>query len=289
MGYTEALPESVRYIKNGPGGCWWKLAKTNGELHGGWSDIPTDVLISGDLALVGSALRVSRYSDGKRGFQQDFNQLAALLDRPSRHVWITFQDSCMWWSTVLDGIAVSDEGATRHHGHFWLTCDLPWSNKSLGDRLLSIANLPGVITRTKGFKGTICEPVGWKEALRVIRHDPDGDAIVASKAREAYARAVHKLVSRLHEKDFETLLDLILSRNGWARLDKVGGATQGWDIQAENIAIDEIAVIQVKCSAGQSALNEAVENFEASSQFQRMIFAVHSPSGRLTPPTDPRV
>ena len=35
-----SLPDSVRYVKNGPGGQWWKTAKANGQMHLGWRNIP---------------------------------------------------------------------------------------------------------------------------------------------------------------------------------------------------------------------------------------------------------
>ena len=49
------------------------------------------------------------------------------------------------------------------------------------------------------------------------------------KARCAYEDAVLKLVRRLGWKDFEVLVDLILSRTGWARVAVLGSV--GEDIQ----------------------------------------------------------
>ena len=45
--------------------------------------------------------------------------------------------------------------------------------------------------------------------------------------------------------------------------------------------------MQVKSSATQDVLNDYVERFKKRSDFyKRMIFAVHSPNGELTPPVD---
>ena len=30
---TTTLPNSVRYVKNGPGGRWWATAKAEGQIH----------------------------------------------------------------------------------------------------------------------------------------------------------------------------------------------------------------------------------------------------------------
>ena len=53
------------------------------------------------------------------------------------------------------------------------------------------------------------------------------------------------------------LVDLILSRSGWARLAKLGGTTEGIDIEAENASAGEIAFVQVKSSATPATLRAA--------------------------------
>jgi hypothetical protein len=93
------------------------------------------------------------------------------------------------------------------------------------------------------------------------------------------------LVARLRDRDFELLIDLILSRTGWVRLARLGGVTEGIDIEAENVAANEIAFVQVKSAAGQVVLDDYVLKFgERRERYQRMIFAVHTPRGTLTPP-----
>jgi hypothetical protein len=280
---ADALPSSVRYVKNGEGGRWWPAAKAHGQVHLGWRIIPHHLLRNADMTAIEPLIR-SEFG-AKPGATQDFNALRSLLDHPSQHVWVTFQDGCMWWCTVRDGIGVNRDGDMSNRGHFWLTCALPWSNHSLaGKRHLSITDLPGIITATSGFKGTVCRPKGWREILRIIRNE-DADARAAALAREAYEGAVAKLVARLGDKDFEVLVDLILSRTGWSRLAKLGGVTEGTDVEVENATSDEIAFVQVKSSATQAVLDDYVSRFnQQRDRYKRMIFAVHSPKGGLTPP-----
>ncbi|MEA3047938.1 MAG: hypothetical protein QOJ53_2270, partial [Sphingomonadales bacterium] len=204
------LPTTVRYVKNGEGGKWWGTAKARNEVHLGWRSIPHHLLSAAEMPAI-RALIQAEYG-AKAGATQDFNMLATLLDHPSQHLWVTFEDGCMWWCTVHDQIQTNDAGAASC-GHFWLTCNLPWRNRSLGGKYLAAANLPGVITTTAGFRGTICEPRGAREILRVIHDRQDEDAVAADLARTAYQEAVAKLVSRLGEKDFELLIDLILARS----------------------------------------------------------------------------
>jgi hypothetical protein len=155
-----------------------------------------------------------------------------------------------------------------------------------GQRHLVMTELPGLVTTTSGYQGTVCEPKGVREILPIIRNKEDPDAQVAAVARQAYEEAIAKLITRLGEKDFEVLVDLILSRSGWARLAKLGGVTEGIDIEAENAAADEIAFVQVKSSATQATLDDYVARFnQRRDHYKRMIFAVHASSADITPPS----
>lgn len=281
---VDTLPATVRYVKNGEGGRWWPPAKRLNQVHLGWRSVPHDLLHTANLAAIQSIIQ-----DGygaKAGATQDFNMLRTLLDHPSRHLWVTFEEGCMWWCTVGDRIQ-TNRGNDPALGHFWLECTRPWSNCSIGGRHLAIANLPGVITTTAGFRGTVCEPRGWREALRIIHDEQDADAAAADEARRSYELAVMRLVARLGERDFELLIDLVLARSGWVRLAKLGGATEGVDLEVENVATNEIAFVQVKSTAGQDALDDYARRFaERRDRYQRMIFAVHSPKGALLTPKD---
>jgi hypothetical protein len=281
---SEALPASVRYVKNGVGGQWWKSAKANGQIHLGWRSIPDALLLAADISSIEKQIRAE--FGKKAGATQDFNALRTLLVDPNQHIWITFQDGCMWWCTVRNGIETNPDIEPSEKGHFWLTCVLPWSNQSIENRRhLVLSELPGIVTAVAGYQATVCEPKGWKEILRIIRNEEDKDAQVAALARSVYEDAVCALIRRLGPKDFEVLIDLILARTGWARLARLGGATEGIDVEVENVSSEEIAFVQVKSAATQSVLDDYVARFNARrDRYHRMIFAVHSPKGVLKAP-----
>jgi hypothetical protein len=284
---VDALPDSVRYVKNGVSGKWWKAAKAYGQIHAGWHDVPDDLLRTANLDAIESLIRSPQFGYGTKGSAtRDINALLTLIDHPSRHVWVTFQDGCMWWCTVSDQLEINSENATEERGHFWLSCVLPWSDRSLGRlRHLVTSELPGNVAMLEGFRGTVCEPGASKQILRIIRNETDADVAATNRARQSYVDAVAKLVAHLGAKDFEVLVDLILMRTGWARLAKLGGVTEGIDIEVENAAAGEIAFVQVKSSAGQKVLNDYVARFnERRGHYQKMIFAVHSPQEDLAPP-----
>lgn len=280
--------DSVRYVKNGTGGQWWQAAKANGQVHAGWHNIPDELLLKPDFALIQQTIRAEF---GERsGATADFNALRCLLDRPSQHLWITFEDGCMWWCTVQNRIEVNADKGDKTKGHFWLACERPWSNRSLGGKRLAITDLPGTVTTVAGFRGTVCSPKASRSILRVIRGDKDSDVVRAADARRNYERAIQELIKKLSAKDFEQLIDLVLARSGWTRIADVGGTREGVDVEVENLAINEVAFVQVKSAATQSVLDDYIGRFaERRDHYARMIFAVHSPSGNLVRPVDPSV
>jgi hypothetical protein len=279
------LPASVRYVKNGRGGQWWQAAKANNQIHLGWSSIPKELLQQPDLPKIERLIKAEFGS--RPGATQDFNALRDLLDNPSKHIWVTFEDGCMWWCTVRNGATVNPTGANNTAGNFWLTCERHWCNNSTGGKLLAISDLPGTVTTTAGFKGTVCKPKDWSAILRIIRDEKDADAAKAAEARAEYVRAVEIIIKRLSPKDFEQLIDHILARTGWARISTLGKTREGVDVEAENPAVGERAFVQVKSSATQAVLDDYVKRFKDRREFyNRMIFAVHSPKGNLTAPTD---
>jgi hypothetical protein len=81
------------------------------------------------------------------------------------------------------------------------------------------------------------------------------------------------------------LVDLILSRTGWARVAVLGSVGEDIDIEAENASTEETASIQVKSRASQALLEDYVSRFSAQrDHYDRMIFAVHDCDGTLTLP-----
>jgi hypothetical protein len=280
---VEELPVSVRYVKNGAKGLWWAAAKKRGQVHLGWKDVPAALLRKPDYGQIEGIIRT--VFGEKRGATQDFNALCDALKCPSQYIWMTFEDGFMWWCTVRDGAIPNPAQESRSEGHFWLECDRPWSNCSLNGRLLTFAELPGTVTKTAGFKATVCEPDAWQTALRIIRDEKDPDAEIASDARAKYEQAVSQMVKRLSPKDFEQVVDLILARSGWVRISTLGGPREGVEADVENPAAAEVAFVQVKSSAGQDVLDDYIRRFQKRrDRYARMIFAVHTPHGRLEVP-----
>jgi hypothetical protein len=67
----------------------------------------------------------------------------------------------------------------------------------------------------------------------------------------------------------------------------LGKTREGIDLEVENLTAKEIAFVQVKSVATQATLDDYVARFRERRDFYaRMIFAVHTPRGDLTVPSD---
>jgi hypothetical protein len=200
-GNDEAIPASVRYVKSGQGGKWWRSAKTERQVHLGWNKIPRELLLAPVFVVIERLIR-NEYGS-RSGATKDFNSLRDLLDRPSQLIWITFEDGCMWWCTVLDGAVVNPAGEGADRGHFWLRCARPWSNRSLVKRTqLSISDMPVVVTTTAGFQGTVCRPGHRQAIIRIIRDEQDPDTAQAAIARRRYSnlKTARRLATALRRR-----------------------------------------------------------------------------------------
>ena len=274
------LPDSVRYVKLGRGGEWWPVSQARGELHAGWREIDADILRRGSSEEIAQVIRSMKGDGGN--VTQDLNALTTLIDRPSRHFWVTFEGGFMWWCLVRDGIVPNPNGVSAKEGHFWLQCERPWSDRSLGGRLLAMGDLPGSVTATAGFRATVCEPGASERILRIIRDQSSDALIMSSKARFAYEQTTMTLVAELDPKDFEQLVDLLLTRSGWARISTLGGPVEGYDIEIESAATGEVAFVQVKSRAGTAEFVDYVRRFQARRErYSKMIFAVHRETSTL--------
>jgi hypothetical protein len=168
------IPLSVRYVKNGEGGRFWPKARACGQLHAGWWFVPRDLVRTLDLARIRGCIQKWYDSENKKPgvVTNDFNQFKLLtVENPSQHVWVTYEEGCLWWCTVRDGITINEDTDIqknkgsfwpKNKGSFWLTSNRPWSNESIGRKLLDGPRLVH-------YSEMICEPRRSAEILQTIQ------------------------------------------------------------------------------------------------------------------------
>lgn len=140
------------------------------------------------------------------------------------------------------------------------------------------------LTRVAVYRGTICAVEESDYLVRKINGNVEPLVREAVAAQETLQGVAQEPIRRLHEKDFELLVDLIFAASGWRRVSVLGETEKDVDLPVEQIAPQERAFVQVKSSATPAVLADYVERFGACAGADRVVFACHSPPPRWRPP-----
>lgn len=244
------IPESVRFVRLGQGGRWVQRSHELQQLHAGWADCERAALLANDP----DCLQKTGRFKGK-SLRQD-SELQHLLDRPSRHVWITTYNGHLWWTLVDDGIHFTKGGETKEQGNFYLTCQKPWSNVSLKGTLLELEALPGPVGVVAGFRATCCVPKHERAILRAIRGEKPPEVQRFIEARSRLIDVTTDLVKNLHWRDFEALVDLVFARGGYVRVSRRGGTMESVDLELNHPESGEMIAVQIKAAFDSEQVRE---------------------------------
>jgi hypothetical protein len=164
-----------------------------------------------------------------------------------------------------------------------------WRRQSLTGEALTTRSLSSALTRTAGYRMTICGIERDDYLLRRIRGEEE-PLHREAKAIKAEMRGVAlRMIRQLHCEEFETLVDLIFSRNGWRRTSVLGKNQADVDLVLDHPATGETAWVQVKSGTRQAELDDYLDRFRRDGSCERFYFVCHSPSGQLRLPDEPRL
>ena len=161
-----------------------------------------------------------------------------------------------------------------------------WSSTDINGAPLRIDGLSTKLTKVANYRRTICAVEAEEYLLRRINGVDDPLVAKGMKAREALLSAIAEAVSSLHQKDFETLVDVIFARSGWHRASALGGSQKLVDMVLEQQTTGERAAVQVKSAATQNILDRYIDLVDEAGIFSRFFFICHSPKGEIAPPPD---
>jgi hypothetical protein len=90
------------------------------------------------------------------------------------------------------------------------------------------------------------------KALRRLNGDETATTKAARTARSALINAMIPLIRGLHWKDFELLVELVMTQGGWRRMSATGGTQKTIDLELELPFTGERALVQIKSELSQS-------------------------------------
>ena len=266
---------NVRYIKLGTRGSWTKRAFADGEIPLSFKELRHETALAGNEKEMAAEIRPFTGSEGRATTAA--RQVRDFYTLGKDTIWITFQDGKMWWArsdAAVDWIGDSESYAPRIRKTLG-----SWSSNDVNGVPLHIARLSSRLTKVAGTQNTICKVEDERYAIRKIFAIEEPVVKTAQAARETALSAILDLLDNLHWADFETLVDLLLARNGWNRVSELGGTVKDVDLEVEQTATKERGFVQVKSRADQREFDRYVEIFDANDLWSRMFFACHSPVG----------
>lgn len=270
-------PPPMRYIKLGPGGSWAKRAFANGELPFCHQELPHELALSGDEAEM-TAYMVSIGKD--RGTATSTaRKIKAFYSLGSEAIWVAFSDGKMWWTKAAPGVTWLG-GGTGYASRVRKTVG-GWSCKNAAGETLFLSTISSRLTKVSSTQNSMCKLPDDDYAWRKISGVAEPTLELANDARRTVKAAIMALISNLHWADFETLVDLLLTRSGWNRVTALGGSMKDADLEVEQSVTQERAFVQVKSSSNQMELDRYIDIFDGNEQWTRMIYVCHSPRGRL--------
>jgi hypothetical protein len=186
-------------------------------------------------------------------------------------LWITFYKRKLYWCFADATVVEREPNGSRIRK----TIDGWHCTNTAGDTLFT-DSLSGRLTKVQGFRGTICNVREQEYLLDRLNGLVLKDVQSARSDLKALKTSTTLLIQRLHWKDFELLVDLILSRAGWQRLSKLGETEKYIDLELLLPVTGRRAFVQVKSSASLEDLKAYIAQYRAMDQYQEMLFVVHT-------------
>jgi hypothetical protein len=283
---ADFAPKSVRYIKLGPGGIWAADGLKSGILPFGYRKISHDRCAAGDWDSVRKQLIATGRSP--RGASQGTREIRDFYELDQHTLWITIAQGHLWWAFAEPDVVLSADTSADGPSRYRRAIG-GWRNSSLTGLPLATRSLSSALTRTANFRMTICAVERRDYLLRRIRGESDPLQQKALELKAQLNDVALRMIRQLHWEEFETLIDLIFSRNGWQRSSVLGGDMPDVDLVLNQPSTGETAWVQVKSTAGQAEFDDYLARYHADGSYDRFYFACHTPAGRLAVPNEERV
>ncbi|MEX0957636.1 MAG: restriction endonuclease [Rhizobiaceae bacterium] len=285
MKRIEFQPREIRYIKLGRGNCWAEYAFTNHVLPIGYPEIDHSLCLEGRWDEVRNLL----LAGGRKGqgASQGAREIREFYELDADTLWVTIADGHLSWTFAappVDMINIDGDGVQPARVR---KCIGGWRREGLNGEALNVRNLSSALTRTAGYRATICKVKHPDYLLRLIRGEPDPVCERAERLNSDLVTVVDEMIRGLHWRDFEVLVDLLFARSGWRRVSVVGRDMPDVDLVLEQTVTGEIAWVQIKAEAGQADLEDNIRRFKKDASCDRFFFACHSPRTGLAMPDEP--
>ncbi len=276
-----------RFIKLGAKGEWERECIENepGTIRLGFRNPFHEQCLNGDWELL-TSYALDEWKKPKGKATEITNQVRDFYTLDERTLWITFHRRQLWWCFASPEVIQLEDGTRIRH-----TLN-GWSHQSIGGKPLFVESLSGALTKTQGFRGTICSIEAFEYLKRRLCDDVLPEVTTAKNCLTDLHTALVDLIRSLNWKDFELLCDLIFSNAGWQRIATLGGTEKSIDLDLVSPVTQRRLFVQVKSRASKETFQKYLADFDGHDQYDEMYFIVHSPAGntaKWTSARDPKI
>lgn len=180
---------------------------------------------------------------------QHSNQLQEFFEDTVETLWIRFEGGCLYYAST-DGGEITKEPSKD--STFWtsyrkLSLD-GWKNTDIQGNELRREGLSGRLTKTAGYRQTIC---GLQGDVEVYLHNRlqcrlSPDLVNALNSVQTLEKSIQPLIKLLTASDFELFVELIFSNSGWRKISQAGGNQKLTDLDLYNPITNKQIWVQVK-------------------------------------------
>ena len=269
-------PQQAYYIKLGTGGdreaeC---IESEHPAIWVGFRDIPHELYVAGRWERIRELLaQIHNWPVGM--ITTKVNQLQTFYEAGEDVLWITFYKEHLWWCFAGREVTILPDGSrTRPALGGWKSIDIH-------GHPLEASRLSGSLLSLQGYRGALCRVRELDYLVRKINGEESPEMAAAQKARNELQQALEAIISQLHWKDFELLVDLIFRQAGWQRVSQLGKTQKTLDLDLYTPITNERFLVQVKSRADETAFFEFIDHTVGMEDYTRYYLIVHTPANNL--------
>lgn len=266
--------EKAYFIKLGSCSKWAKNCFETNRIRIGWKNIPINLIRQKEWEEIYRINRITAKDDGSA--TRDSNALKNIIEANEKTIFITFENSVMFWSKPSNINTVDEDDISKFR-----LVDGSWSNKDVSGNLLYINKLPGAITKVQRFSGTSCSVRDVEILRRLINCQTSEYYKNICKAKEVLEKSIEISIKDLHWKDFELLVDLIFRETGLKRISVLGESMKFVDLELKHPITGDLYQVQIKSATTKKQFQKYVMDFD-SDNYRRLFYVVHTCDDDIT-------
>lgn len=285
IGGSRISASRALYIKLGEGNCWARLALDSGTLRFGFRDFPHNEALT--------AVENNNFAIAKSFYENELsvnpgtatrysNELREFYTAGADVLWITFFEGRLWWAFSDPQVYAAEDATSAVTGSRYRSTVGGWSDKNIAGEVLWKNSLRGSSTTTEGFRGAVCKVREFEYLLRRLNNEETDQTKAVREARANLVAQLSPLVAGLHWKDFELLVELVITQGGWRRVSATGGVQHTTDLEVELPLTGERALVQVKSRIDNRIAKQALEKLVAEAGGSRIFLVYHTQDETLS-------